>query len=362
MNKNTAIVFIIIILLIIFGVYYWVNSTPSINDPIDEADTELEGDAAEPAKPLASTQSAFFVSKSTAVLNGEVNPNGVQTSYWYEYGETDALGSSTGRQLVGSGFFAYDAPAGVTGLKADTTYYYRLGAENQYGKVYGAALTLKTDLDTTPAQYLLPSIDTGSALNIAETSATIGGTVNPRGSETRYWFEYGQNFGLGNTTASASAAAGQTSVAVSANLSGLQANKVYYYRLNAQNAYGTVNGNISVFVTESGEPSVSKGEAPDVNTGPATGVGRTAATLGGQIKPNGAATVYRFEYGKSTLFGLFSLDQATDTAEAGNGTGSVSASRNLAELKPDTVYYYRLVAENEFGETNGSINSFTTKK
>ncbi|MDP9249715.1 MAG: fibronectin type III domain-containing protein [bacterium] len=362
MNKNTTIVLIIIILLAIFGIYYWANSTPSVNVPVDEPDIQTEAEVAQPEKPVVSTQNVSLISKSTAVLSGEVNPKGVQTSYWYEYGESDTLGSSTYRQLVGSGFFAYDAPATIVGLKADTSYYYRLGAENQYGKVYGAILSFKTDLDTPPVQYLLPSIETRSASNTAETSATIEGTVNPRGSETRYWFEYGQNFGLGNTTASASAGSDLASVAVSANLSGLQANKVYYYRLNAQNAYGTVNGNISVFITESGEPSALPDKEPAVSTGLPTGIGSTVAKLQGQVNPNGVSTIYHFEYGEATAFGLFSLDQSTDTKEAGKGSGALSVSGSIGGLKPDTVYYYRLVAQNEFGEVNGSILSFSTKE
>jgi hypothetical protein len=360
MNRNSVIVLIIIVLLVIFGIYYWSSSTPSGNNMTGNETSSTPVNETKPERPVVSTEGASFISKSTAVLSGEVNPKGAQTSYWYEYGETNSLGNSTAPQLVGSGYFAYNAPVALTGLKADSTYYYRLGAQNQYGKVYGAVLSFKTDLDTPPAQYLLPSIETKSASNVAETSATIAGTVNPRGSETRYWFEYGQNFGLGNTTASASAGAGQAGVGVSANLSGLEPNKTYYYRLNAQNAYGTVNGNIAVFITEAGDASARE---PSVSTGEATGIGTNTATLHGQVNPNGAATVYHFEYGESAILGIFDLDQATDSVKAGSGSSIVSVSRTIVGLKPNTVYYYRLVAENEFGKRNGSIYSFfTTKK
>lgn len=363
MSKSTALVSVIIVLLIIFGVYWWAKnpqtSVPTTGEEETTGTTPTGGETRSVA-PVVSTRGATSISQSTAVLNGEVNPKGAQTSYWYEYGETDSLGSSTSYQLVGSGFATLNAPGVLIGLKSNTTYYYRIGAQNQNGKTYGAVLSFKTALSTPPGQHLLPTVSTARAEDITTTKAMINGTVNPRGSETRYWFEYGETFGLGNTTSSVSAGDGSANVSVSANLRGLEQNQIYYYRLNAQNTYGTVNGNIEVFKTRAENPPA--GEAPDVGTTSATNVGRTTATLNGQVDSNGSATTYHFEYGRSTLFGIFLLDQSTDEREVGSGTSMVDVNRNVTGLEPDATYYFQLVAKNQFGTTRGAIWSFTTNE
>jgi hypothetical protein len=79
---------------------------------------------------------ATDVTETTAVLNGTVNPAGLQTTYYYEYGTTTTYGS---RIPV-----AIDAVAGggrvnrifsrtITGLQPGTTYHFRLVAENAIG-------------------------------------------------------------------------------------------------------------------------------------------------------------------------------------------------------------------------------------
>src|SRR5258706_10874255 len=124
MNRNktvTVIVSIVVVVLAVWGVYYLATRNnglapaPTNNSPANQSPGS--GAALEPGMPSVSTKSASFISQSTAVLNGDINPNGVQTSYWYEYGETNALGKSTARQLVGGGYVAYSAPAVVSGLK-----------------------------------------------------------------------------------------------------------------------------------------------------------------------------------------------------------------------------------------------------
>ena len=95
--------------------------------------------------------------------------------------------------------------------------------------------------------------------------------------------------------------------------------------------------------------------APTVTTSAATGVAQTAATLNGQVTPNGAATTYRFEYGPTTTYGT-----STPVTSAGSSAAATAVSANLTGLTPNTVYHARLVATNALGETAGADLTFTT--
>ncbi|MGH7249537.1 MAG: hypothetical protein ACREGC_01040, partial [Minisyncoccia bacterium] len=317
----------------------------------------------EPGMPVVSTKDASFISQSTAVLNGDINPNGVQTSYWYEYGTTNSLGSTNSPQLIGGGYVKYSAPASISGLKSNTTYYYRLTAQNQYGKLYGEILTFTTTNIPPTITYTRPSVETKDASSILQNTVVLNGVVSANRSTTYYWFEYGKNFGLGNTSATNTLSSGDQNAGVSADVSGLEPDTTYYYRLNAQNEYGTVNGNISVFTTQPANPPPQPvGQAPALMTNVATSVAKASATLNGQVNPNGSLTTYHFEYGKSTLFGLFTLDQSTDTKSAGSGTKLIKFSASITGLDSDSTYYYQLIAQNQYGTTRGAVYSFTTKK
>src|ERR1044072_6278137 len=63
-----------------------------------------------------------------------------------------------------------------------------------------------------------PSATTGSASNVAQSSATVSGTVNPNGTDTHYYFQYGTTTAYGAKTTSTDAGAGTTDAPVSANL------------------------------------------------------------------------------------------------------------------------------------------------
>jgi hypothetical protein len=94
---------------------------------------------------------------------------------------------------------------------------------------------------------------------------------------------------------------------------------------------------------------------PTVTTGPAERVATSSATVTGTVTPNGAATVYRVEYGTSTSYGL-----STGDRNAGAGTAAVSVRVPISGLTPDTDYHYRLVAENNEGIAKGNDATFHT--
>ncbi|HET6447813.1 MAG TPA: hypothetical protein VFG31_01795 [Conexibacter sp.] len=80
-----------------------------------------------PPAPSATTGGAD-VSNASATLSGSVNPNGVGTSYYFEFGTTANYGQQTPPQSAGAGSSAVSVSATLSGLTANTTYHYRLVA------------------------------------------------------------------------------------------------------------------------------------------------------------------------------------------------------------------------------------------
>ncbi|MEY2515840.1 MAG: hypothetical protein QOJ89_3198, partial [bacterium] len=120
-----------------------------------------------------------------------------------------------------------------------------------------------------------PTVATTATTSITQTSATINGTVNPRGDATSYHFEYGTDATYGASTTTGNVT--PTDFAdhnVSAPISGLDPGTQYHFKLVATNAAGTSETSDATFTT-------SPPPGPSATTLAASGVGDTAATLNG---------------------------------------------------------------------------------
>jgi hypothetical protein len=83
--------------------------------------------------PSVGTDPAQKVTYSTAVLNGAINPQGQDTSYFFQYGTTKSYGSQTGVADAGKGTSATRVSVPISGLQPVTTYHFRLIAVNARG-------------------------------------------------------------------------------------------------------------------------------------------------------------------------------------------------------------------------------------
>jgi hypothetical protein len=102
--------------------------------------------------PTTVTGSASSVTQSTARLNGSVSPNGLATTWYFEYGTTIGYGSRTPTRNAGKGTRPVNVSFGLTRLRAGTTYHYRLVARNSAGTNRGGDLTFTTTGLTIAAQ------------------------------------------------------------------------------------------------------------------------------------------------------------------------------------------------------------------
>jgi hypothetical protein len=102
-----------------------------------------------------------------------------------------------------------------------------------------------------PSSVTAPTVTTAAATNAAGASATLNGNVNPHGSATDAWFEWGTSSTLStyNTTSAQAIGSGNTGVALSQSITGLSPNTLYYFRAAAANSGGTTRGSILSFHT-----------------------------------------------------------------------------------------------------------------
>ena len=75
---------------------------------------------------------------------------------------------------------------------------------------------------------------------MSNTSETLSATINPENAPTTYSFVYGLTTTPATPTAPKILPAGVTGVGISATLTGLQQNTIYYYRIIARSLGGQV--------------------------------------------------------------------------------------------------------------------------
>jgi NHL repeat-containing protein len=97
------------------------------------------------------------VNVTSARLNGRIDPNGIATTYYFEYGPTSAYGTSlpAGQDAdAGSGSEDVIVSGEATGLQPGTTYHFRIVAHSSSGTTSGPDQTFVTRV---PAATTLPA-------------------------------------------------------------------------------------------------------------------------------------------------------------------------------------------------------------
>jgi len=290
-----------------------------------------------PGRPSCTTEIVTNISSLSATLNAIVNPNGLTTTAYFQWGLSYAFGNNTAEQVLGSGTNNVNVLGNIIGLSPDVTYFYRAVSVNAEGTVYGNTRTFTSGPPS-------PIATTAAATDVTYNSAVLNGWVNPNNQETTVNFQWGQTTAYGNTTLTQVIPASTSNVSIIANLPSLSSSTTYYFRLTARNPVGDGYGARLSFTTPPPPPIAT--------TTPATTFTYNSAILTGTVNPNGLPTTVYFQWGTSIPYG-----NSTAIQSIGTGITNVSAA---VTLTGNTSYNYRIAATNSSGTSYGSNQSFTT--
>ncbi len=199
----------------------------------------------EEAAPVVSTGTASNVTSGGATLNGTVNANGYSTTVTFEYGLSTSYNNSvTADQSPVSGTSTTSVSYSLSGLSANTTYYYRTVASNAGGTTYGGSSPFTTDPKAA-------TVTTEAVSGINATSATGNGTITDLGAPAPSehgvcWNTSGSPTVLDNATDEGGASA---TGSFTSSISGLNPLTTYYVRAYAINTADTSYGAEVSFTT-----------------------------------------------------------------------------------------------------------------
>ncbi|MDH5547413.1 MAG: M12 family metallo-peptidase [Gammaproteobacteria bacterium] len=296
------------------------------------------------ANALLETLDPQIESATSVQFRASVDPDGIPTKVYFEYGVGDVLDQTTPIFELGDGVLKREFSWSMSGLQCGVPYQYRVvtistpPVGDQVTRV-GAILTF-----TMPACEALKLTKIhSSTTNI---SAAVDVIVNTYGLPTSVYLNYGETslkekqtstFEISNTAT------------VHFQLLDLTCGTSYFFSVVASNANGGLVSNDEVIETQ------ACAQPPSVQTQVAVDVTAISATLSAKVTPNGSSTSAYFEYQSGGL-------SPTNTTSEVVGAGFVDSfvAHKLNGLKCETEYSFKIIASNENGTTLGDELTFTT--
>ena len=283
---------------------------------------------------------------------GKLNPSAsAKAGYYFAYnkGANCTGGKETTLEAEAQGQ-AIPVAAELTGLEPATQYAYCLIATDGSGETSGSVQTLTTE----PAGPKAPQ--THLPTNVASNSATLEGKLGPQPIPTSWYFEYTVGFfsgctgpGAKTTPEAQDTVLGEPGDEVYAPVE-LNPGTEYTACLIAKNRIGSTTGTEVWFTTESIAPAIDQVGAESTST---------EATVEATVSPNAQTATCEVLYGTSESYG------SNVACKEGLGTygNHVLASAHIASLKPNTTYYFQIVADNKAGVSSPSEGkgTFTTQ-
>ena len=217
----------------------------------------------------------------------------------------------------------------VSGLNANTTYYFRVmatGSGSYSNSEYSAAKSAKTSMVKLATPTLNVSANGSDAVTV-----TVGSVTNASG----YTLQYSTSSSFSNAT-SKSVTAGTTSI------SGLNANTTYYFRVMATGSGSYSNSSYST--TKSAKTDTIQLAVPTLNV-VATGADSIEVTVGEVANASG----YTLEYSTRSDF----VDAVRQNVSAGTTT--------ISGLNANTTYFFRVMATGSGAYSDSAYMTKSTK-
>ena len=131
-----------------YGFEQIVDSTPPFTTPA--------------GRPRVDAFSSSAVAATSADLNATINPQGADTTYYFEYGTTPSYGSSTLPTAIGESVNPVTVQRHVDGLASGFVYHFRVVATNDEGTTYSTDQTFNFYPEPCPNQVARQQTGAGS--------------------------------------------------------------------------------------------------------------------------------------------------------------------------------------------------------
>ena len=310
-----------------------------LTTPNSQANVLILKEASEPDPPVLTVNPVTVKDSDSATLTGSIDPKGStisSCSFQYSTDQTNWTTQTVSDcpALIPAGG-AQSVSVNVIGLIPNTKYFVRLVANRLF--VPGTSVS-QPPYQIFTTDSAAPTVSSVGAVEVADDSALLVGTIDPRGSGTvEYFFEYGSTPSLGSSTPPATLANGSFPVVVTLPVAGLSPGTVYYFRLVATNTTGSTPSDPATLTTR-GEPLPPPTKRAYEMVSPADKNGGAALSGYNSVitAPDGEAVGYCTTslFGKPTApQSYFCADYLSRRAEAGWQTKPVLPSYCRTDLE-----------------------------
>ncbi len=284
-----------------------------------------------------------------ATLRGAVNPNGLTTTVWFEYGTSSGSYSNISPTQSVTGTITTRVSIDISGISESfEVYYYRIAAQNSAGTSYGDEKEFYAGLNDDNCYiygYVKDTTTKNSLENAAVTLAFVKGGESSRDALTDASGYYEFVEFLCEDVICTASANGYNPLSQTLPLS-FYGEYIYALDFELQP--------ISTTPTPSVTPTP---QAPTVVTGEATDIAGSAV-LHGTVNAHGFETTAWFEYG--TVSSNYSTSTSTETISGLDDTPiSISTSSLPIRTGSPYTFYYRIAAENSVGRSYGKEKTFS---
>jgi len=157
------------------GSYFW--SVQSVDSAF--AGSPFAREASFVIDEVVSTDPATSIGLTDALLNGTVNPLGLNTAAWFQWGTSTNYGNATPSQNIGNATTTVSVSSALLNLQPGTTYYYNLVATDTVGVAYGSGQSFTTLGSSPPSISPLSNISTDAGVATAPIPITLNDAVFP---------------------------------------------------------------------------------------------------------------------------------------------------------------------------------------
>ncbi len=214
-----------------------VDSTSGTVYAADGASAAIFPEGEAPREPATGTVTG--VNSSEATLHGDLV--GGESGYYFAYNQGQiCTGGGSTQPTAASGSVEVSTP--LTGLAPATRYAVCLVATNAFGQTQGSATGFTTSA-------VPPTIEGESFSDIGSSSVTLNAEIDPNGSSTSYYWEYGPSAAYGSKTPEVSLGEGHSALPVPVHVEGLAASGEYHFRVVTVSVAGTERGTDTTFHT-----------------------------------------------------------------------------------------------------------------